>query len=92
MFFNFCPAFILEYPFFDRFKVGNKHQKPTVVLLCGSHTQGAQGVSCGRHISQHHANVIVCVPGENKLNSEVSRELQLFRETDGEVILSPQST
>ncbi|PIK54324.1 putative enhancer of mRNA-decapping protein 3 isoform X3 [Apostichopus japonicus] len=75
----------------QRFKVGNKHQKPTVVLLCGSHTQGAQGVSCGRHISQHHANVIVCVPGENKLNSEVSRELQLFRETDGEVILSPQN-
>lgn len=61
----------------------NSHQRPTVVILCGLHTQGAQGVNCGRHLANHGVNVTVLVPPISCKNECFSKELTLFALTSG---------
>ncbi|XP_023223479.1 enhancer of mRNA-decapping protein 3-like isoform X2 [Centruroides sculpturatus] len=61
----------------------NSHQRPTVVILCGLHTQGAQGINCGRHLANHGVNVTVLVPPTSSKNECFSKELTLFALTNG---------
>ena len=56
----------------------NSHQRPTVVLLCGPHVQGAQGVSCGRHLANHEVEVILFLPNFVKIQEALTHELSLF--------------
>ncbi|XP_056621927.1 enhancer of mRNA-decapping protein 3-like isoform X2 [Triplophysa dalaica] len=61
----------------------NVHRRPQVVLLCGPHIQGAQGVSCGRHLANHEVDVIVFLPNCVKMQETVTTELMLFNQTSG---------
>lgn len=57
------------------------HQRPTVALLCGPHVQGAQGISCGRHLANHEVEVILFLPNFVKMLEAITSELALFRKT-----------
>lgn len=61
----------------------NDHQRPTVVLLCGPHLQGAQGVSCARHLANHDVEVALFLPSFLKMQPPVSSELDLYSKTSG---------
>lgn len=61
----------------------NVHQRPTVVLLCGPHIQGAQGVSCGRHLANHEVEVILFLPNFVKMQESISSEVSLYSRTSG---------
>ncbi|XP_046543062.1 enhancer of mRNA-decapping protein 3-like [Haliotis rubra] len=61
----------------------NDHQLPTVIVLCGPHTQGAQGISCARHLANHNVKTIVFVPNFVRMNQILEKELQLFEFCDG---------
>ena len=56
---------------------------PTVVVLCGPHLQGAQGVSCARHLTHHGVTVTLFVPNFVKMLEELQKEIALFDATDG---------
>ncbi|XP_062406012.1 enhancer of mRNA-decapping protein 3-like isoform X3 [Sardina pilchardus] len=62
----------------NRLNPKNVHQRPTVVLLCGPHVQGAQGVSCGRHLANHEVEVILFLPNFVKMQEALTHELSLF--------------
>ncbi|XP_054719778.1 enhancer of mRNA-decapping protein 3-like isoform X2 [Uloborus diversus] len=65
----------------------NTHQKPTVVLLCGSHAQGTQGVNCGRHLANHCVNVVILHPELNcETQAIISKELKLFSMSGGKLV------
>ncbi|MEQ2183703.1 enhancer of mRNA decapping [Goodea atripinnis] len=67
----------------NRFTPKNLHQRPTVALLCGPHVQGAQGISCGRHLANHEVEVILFLPNFVKLlDSWVTLLFSLFISTD----------
>ena len=68
----------------------NGHQLPTVVVLCGPHTQGAQGVNCARQLANHNVKVQVFIPSYVKLPPQMEEELQLFRYCEGSVTSSLQ--
>ncbi|KAK3097432.1 hypothetical protein FSP39_009602 [Pinctada imbricata] len=68
----------------------NGHQLPTVVVLCGPHRQGAQGVNCARHLSNHNVKVKVFVPSYAQLPAALQEELNLFKFCDGIVTSSLQ--
>ena len=59
----------------------NAHQKPRVVVLCGPHVQGAQGVNCGRQLVMHGVDVTLFVPNFMKVLDELQTELNLFELT-----------
>ena len=59
----------------------NAHQKPRVVVLCGPHVQGAQGVNCGRQLAMHGVDVTLFVPNFMKVLDELQTELNLFELT-----------
>ena len=61
----------------------NAHQKPSVVVLCGPHMQGAQGVNCARQLAMHGVNVTLFVPNFMKVLDELKSELDLFELTEG---------
>uniref|UniRef100_A0A672I0R8 Enhancer of mRNA-decapping protein 3 n=1 Tax=Salarias fasciatus TaxID=181472 RepID=A0A672I0R8_SALFA len=61
----------------------NVHQRPTVVLLCGPHLQGAQGISCGRHLANHEVEVILYLPNFVRMHPSVSSEVGLYCRTGG---------
>jgi len=66
----------------------NTHQKPTVVILCGSHIQGAQGINCGRHLANHCVNVTALTQLHAKeSNNIVSNELDLFKLSGGLTVI-----
>ncbi|XP_017284200.1 enhancer of mRNA-decapping protein 3 [Kryptolebias marmoratus] len=67
----------------NRLTPKNAHQRPTVVLLCGPHTQGAQGISCGRHLANHEAEVILFLPGFVKMKDSVTSEVGLYSRSSG---------
>ncbi|XP_072166838.1 enhancer of mRNA-decapping protein 3-like [Diadema setosum] len=56
---------------------------PSVVVLCGPHLQGAQGVSCARHLTGHGVGVTLFVPNFVKMLEELRQEIDLFDATDG---------
>ncbi|KAM8891287.1 enhancer of mRNA-decapping protein 3 isoform 1-T2 [Spinachia spinachia] len=70
----------------NRFTPKNLHQRPTVALLCGPHVQGAQGISCGRHLANHEVEVILFLPNFVKMLDSVTSELTLFNKTGGQQV------
>lgn len=72
----------------SRFTPKNLHQRPTVALLCGPHVQGAQGISCGRHLANHEVEVILFLPNFVKMLDSVTSELTLFNKTGGKQVSS----
>ncbi|KAM6937133.1 enhancer of mRNA-decapping protein 3 [Xenentodon cancila] len=70
----------------NRFTPKNLHQHPTVALLCGPHVQGAQGISCGRHLANHEVEVILFLPNFVKMLDSVTSELTLFTKTGGKQV------
>lgn len=72
----------------SRFTPKNLHQRPTVALLCGPHVQGAQGISCGRHLANHEVEVILFLPNFVKMLDSVTSELILFNKTGGKQVSS----
>lgn len=78
--------FLLLYVF--RFTPKNLHQRPTVALLCGPHVQGAQGISCGRHLGNHEVEVILFLPNFVKMLDAVTSEVTLFNKTGGKQVSS----
>lgn len=69
-----------------RFTPKNLHQRPTVALLCGPHVQGAQGISCGRHLANHEVEVVLFLPNFVKMLDSVTSELTLFNKTGGKQV------
>ncbi|XP_030649365.1 enhancer of mRNA-decapping protein 3-like [Chanos chanos] len=65
----------------NRLNPKNVHQRPTVVLLCGPHLQGAQGISCGRHLANHEVDVVCFLPNFVKMQESITNELSLFTKT-----------
>ena len=43
------------------FRLGpkNAHQRPSVVVLCGEHRQGAAGMNTARQLSCHNVDVLI---------------------------------
>ncbi|XP_076026484.1 enhancer of mRNA-decapping protein 3 isoform X2 [Genypterus blacodes] len=70
----------------NRLTPKNVHQRPTVALLCGPHVQGAQGISCGRHLANHEVEVILFLPNFVKMLDAVTNELTLFSKTGGKQV------
>lgn len=66
----------------------NVHQRPTVVILCGPHIQGAQGISCGRHLANHEVEVILFLPNFVKMQESVTSEVQLYSRTSSKQVSS----
>ncbi|CAJ1048746.1 enhancer of mRNA-decapping protein 3-like isoform X1 [Xyrichtys novacula] len=72
----------------NRLTPKNVHQRPTVVILCGPHIQGAQGISCGRHLANHEVEVILFLPNFLKMQDSVTGEVNLFSRTNGKQVAS----
>ncbi|KAM9366419.1 enhancer of mRNA-decapping protein 3-like isoform 2-T2 [Symphorus nematophorus] len=72
----------------NRLTPKNVHQRPTVVLLCGPHIQGAQGISCGRHLANHEVEVILFLPNFLKMQESVTSEVNLYSRTSGKQVAS----
>ncbi|XP_041670672.1 enhancer of mRNA-decapping protein 3-like isoform X1 [Cheilinus undulatus] len=72
----------------NRLTPKNIHQRPTVVILCGPHIQGAQGISCGRHLANHEVEVILFLPNFVKVQESVSSEVNLYSRTSGKQVAS----
>ncbi|TNN63996.1 Enhancer of mRNA-decapping protein 3 [Liparis tanakae] len=72
----------------NRLTPKNVHQRPTVVLLCGPHIQGAQGVSCGRHLANHGVEVILFLPNFVKMQESVTGEVHLYTRTGNKQVAS----
>ncbi|XP_028258031.1 enhancer of mRNA-decapping protein 3-like [Parambassis ranga] len=72
----------------NRLTPKNVHQRPIVVLLCGPHIQGAQGISCGRHLANHEVEVIVFLPNFVKMQESVTNEVSLYSRTSGKQVSS----
>ncbi|XP_042339701.1 enhancer of mRNA-decapping protein 3-like [Plectropomus leopardus] len=72
----------------NRLTPKNVHQRPTVVILCGPHIQGAQGISCGRHLANHEVEVILFLPNFVKMQESVTSEVQLYSRTSSKQVAS----
>ncbi|XP_029354934.1 LOW QUALITY PROTEIN: enhancer of mRNA-decapping protein 3-like [Echeneis naucrates] len=72
----------------NRLTPKNVHQRPTVVLLCGPHLQGAQGISCGRHLANHEVEVVLFLPRFVKIPESVASEVNLYSGTSGKQVSS----
>ncbi|XP_060898237.1 enhancer of mRNA-decapping protein 3-like [Labrus mixtus] len=72
----------------NRLTPKNTHQRPTVVILCGPHIQGAQGISCGRHLANHEVEVILFLPNFLKMQESVTSEVNLYSRTSGKQVAS----
>ncbi|XP_044306396.1 enhancer of mRNA-decapping protein 3 isoform X3 [Varanus komodoensis] len=72
----------------NRLNPKNIHQRPTVALLCGPHVKGAQGISCGRHLSNHDVQVILFLPNFVKMLESITNEMMLFSKTQGQPVSS----
>ncbi|GFS95410.1 enhancer of mRNA-decapping protein 3 [Nephila pilipes] len=67
----------------------NNHQRPSVVILVGSHVQGAQGVNCGRQLANHCTiTTVLCPPQAKGSHSIISSELKLFSASSGKTVNS----
>ncbi|XP_034725613.1 enhancer of mRNA-decapping protein 3-like isoform X2 [Etheostoma cragini] len=72
----------------NRLTPKNVHQRPTVVLLCGPHIQGAQGISCGRHLANHEVEVILFLPNFVKMQESVTNEVHLYSRTNSKQVVA----
>uniref|UniRef100_A0A8C4N9M8 Enhancer of mRNA-decapping protein 3 n=2 Tax=Eptatretus burgeri TaxID=7764 RepID=A0A8C4N9M8_EPTBU len=59
----------------------NSHQRPSVVVLCGVHEQGAQGIACARHLANHGVSVLVYLHNCTKSPPVIAAELRLLQGT-----------
>ncbi|XP_013773360.1 enhancer of mRNA-decapping protein 3-like isoform X2 [Limulus polyphemus] len=67
----------------------NSHQRPTAVVICTSHQQGAQAVNCGRHLANHGVQVTVLHPAVHEAEDLwFTKELKLFKLTGGKTTSS----
>lgn len=57
-----------------------------MVLLCGPHIQGAQGISCGRHLANHEVEVILFLPNFLKMQESVTSEVNLYSRTSSKQV------
>lgn len=92
---SFCEKLkitIILMSFFCRLTPKNLHQRPTVALLCGPHVQGAQGISCGRHLANHEVEVVLFLPNFVKMLEAITSELTLFGKTGGKQVSSVKGT
>lgn len=62
----------------SRLNPTNGHQLPTVLVLCGPHMQGAQGLSCARHLVNHGVQTIVFLPNFLRMLQCVEQEMKLY--------------
>lgn len=67
----------------SRLNPQNGHQLPTIVVLCGPHIQGAQGLNCARHLVNHGVKTIVFLPNFIRMVQCVEQELKLFEMCGG---------
>lgn len=59
-----------------------------MVILCGLHIQGAQGINCGRHLANHCVNVTALTQLQTKESSSVfSSEIDLFKLSRGLTVI-----
>ncbi|KPP72806.1 enhancer of mRNA-decapping protein 3-like [Scleropages formosus] len=72
----------------NRLTPKNVHQRPTVAVLCGPHVQGAQGISCGRHLANHEVEVVLFLPNFVKMLESITGELSLFSKAGGKQVSS----
>lgn len=63
------------------------HQRPTAVILCGPHVQGAQGINCARQLANHNVHVYLMVMSGH--NSTFNKELTLTEHTSCKIVRSP---
>lgn len=84
--------YIIYADFYHRLTPKNLHQRPTVALLCGPHVQGAQGISCGRHLANHEVEVVLFLPNFVKMLEAITSELALFGKTGGKQVSSVKGT
>ncbi|XP_065676635.1 enhancer of mRNA-decapping protein 3 [Hydra vulgaris] len=68
-----------------RINPNNNHQRPLIVVLAGSHTQGMQAICTARHLVNHTVKVVLYLP-EKTLN--IKSQLDLFLKSGGKVIHS----
>ena len=69
--------------YISRLTPQNGHQLPTVLVLCGPHIQGAQGLNCARHLVTHGVRTIVFLPNFLRMVQCVEQELKMFEMCDG---------
>lgn len=70
----------------NRLHPRNSHQPPSVVVMCGPHKTGAQGVATARHLSNHNVKVHVFLPNFVKIHACLQDELRLLSLTKANVI------
>ncbi|XP_006817169.1 enhancer of mRNA-decapping protein 3-like [Saccoglossus kowalevskii] len=70
----------------SRLSLENVHQRPTIVVLCGPHLQGAQGVNCARHLANQGVDVIVFLPSFVKMMECLMTEVEIYKLTEGSMI------
>lgn len=68
----------------------NQHQCPSVVVLCGSHRTGSQGVNCARQLASHGVRTTVYIQDPVELTTEMTYELALYRMTSNKVTTNLQ--
>ncbi|ENN78265.1 hypothetical protein D910_10007 [Dendroctonus ponderosae] len=69
-----------------RLNPNNKHQIPTVVVLCGPHKQGAAGINAARQLASHGVRTIVFCPFLEAV--AIKKELSLYMLTRNRTISS----
>ncbi|XP_070543498.1 uncharacterized protein [Ptychodera flava] len=67
----------------SRLNPHNVQQRPTIVVLCGPHFYGAQGVSCARHLANQDVDVTVFLPSFVKMAECLTTEVEIYKQTDG---------
>ncbi|UYV80885.1 EDC3 [Cordylochernes scorpioides] len=60
----------------------NQHQQPKVVILCGPHHQGTQGITTGRHLVNHGVEVTLLI-SPVPCGMSQHQELNLYRLSGG---------
>ncbi|KAL4227472.1 enhancer of mRNA decapping [Mactra antiquata] len=67
----------------SRLNPQNGHQLPRVLILCGPHRQGAQGINCARHLVNHGVQTVVFLPNFLRMVQCVEQELKMYEMCDG---------
>jgi len=60
-----------------RFDPKNSHQRPRVVVLCGSGHQSAIGINCARHLVSRNIYVTILIPDSITVTEEMETEMCL---------------
>lgn len=77
-----------------RLDPGNSQQSPVVVVLCGSHLQGAAGVNTARQLECQGVQTLVVTPPASSSTPTpllLTHELQLYGLTGGRTVADPRA-